>query len=449
MKVNQLKHIIKDADYKEILTKGFVHLVVQLGGTLMGFLFTIFITDEFGADAYGMVVWSFSVFLMLSVFGRLGLDINVLKFFAIEANQTDAGIFYRSIIKSFIFSSLISVLVYWQSDYLVTQLFPAPKPQLIPYLEWTLLAVPFWSVAIISASFLRAKKLNFSYAFFNNPGRFLFSLVFAYVLFQFSEDALIAVQAHFYAIVVVSVISFLLVVKRLKNVKIKTQANSWRFVQQAFPMMLSSSVIVFLGWTDTFVMGIYESDEQVGIYGVCVKIAALTTFVMYALSSILAPKIAVAYAEDQLPLFNRMVRFSTFLNFTSTLAVVVVIVVFNQFFLGIFGAEFKQGFWVLFLLCLGQLVAAYFGSVGVVMQMIGKQKVYQNMVLVALVVNLALNFILTPLLGGEGAAIATIVSVLFSTGLPAYYMKKNIAIHTYFQPKMLFDVLKMVSTKMN
>lgn len=445
MKLDQLKYIIKDADYKEILTKGFTHLLVQLGGTFMGFLFTVFITDEFGAESYGMVVWSFSVFLMLSVFGRLGLDINVLKFFAIETNQTDAGIFYRSIIKSFLFSSLISLLAYWQSDYLITQLFPDPKPQLIPYLNWSLLAVPFWSVAIISASFLRAKKQNFSFAFFNNPGRFLFSLIFIYILFNFSKDPIIAVRAHFYAIVIVSLISFALVVKQLMHIRLKTKTNSWRFVQQAFPMMLSSSVIVFLGWTDTFVMGIYETDDQVGIYGVCVKIAALTTFVMYALSSILAPKIAVAYADKTMPLFNRMVRFSTLINFSSTLVVVGIILGFHQFFLGIFGAEFKQGFWVLLLLCIGQLVAAFFGSVGVVMQMIGKQRVYQNMVLIALVVNLSLNFILTPLYGGEGAAMATIVSVLFSTGLPSYYMRKNMAIHTYFRPKMVFDVLKIYS----
>lgn len=407
----------------------------------MGYLFTVFITQEFGPESYGMVVWSFSVFLMISVFGRLGLDINILKFFAIEANETDSGIFYRSVIKSFLFSSLISYLVYCQSDYLVTQLFPNPKPQLIPYLKWSLLAVPFWSVAIISASFLRAKKLNFSFAFFNNPGRFLFSLIFIYVLFQLSDSPLIAVKAHFYAILIVTIFSFVLVVKHLKNVKLKTTTNSWRFVQQAFPMMLSSSVIVFLGWTDTFVMGIYEADDQVGIYGVCVKIAALTTFTLNAISSILAPKIAHAYSNEDMTLFNRLVKFSTIANFVITLVVVVLIVVLNNFLLGIFGNEFTTGSSVLLILCVGQLVSSFSGSVGVVMQMIGKQKVYQNIVLVALFVNLVLNFVLTPLYGGLGAAIATVFSILVSAGAPAYYMKTKLDIVTYVQPLQLLQKL--------
>ncbi len=400
----------------------------------MGYLFTVFITREFGAESYGMVVWSFSVFLMLSVFGRLGLDINILKFFAIEANDTDFGIFYRSVVKSFLFSSLISLLVYWQSDFLLTRLFPEPKPQLIPYLEWGLLAVPFWSVAIISASFLRAKKLNLSYAFFNNPGRFLFSLIFIYLLFQFSESPIIAVKAHFYAILVVTVFSFSLVVKHLKNIKLKSITNSWRFVQQAFPMMLSSSIIVFLGWTDTFVMGIYETDDQVGIYGVCVKIAALTTFTLNAISSILAPKIAHAYADGDQALFNKLVAFSTVTNFVITLFVIVAIVGLNHFLLGIFGEEFTTGSNVLLILCVGQLVSSFSGSVGVVMQMIGKQKVYQNIVLVALIVNLVLNFVLTPLYGGIGAAIATVFSILVSAGVPAYYLKVKLDVVTYVQP---------------
>ena len=445
---DKLKNILKDADLKEILSKGFTHLAVQLGGTFMGFLFTIFITQEFGEDDYGLIVWSFSVFLMLSVFGRLGLDINVLKFFALPQNDTDSGIFYRSILKSFVFSGLIAGFFYWQSESLI-HLFPDPKPQVIPFLRWALLAVPFWSVALISANFLRAKKRNFAYAFYNNPARFFFSLLLVFLLFQFNKDSLIAMKAHFYAIVLISCISFALVSLQLKNVKFSSTTNSWRFLKEGFPMMLSSSVIVFLGWTDTLVMGIYESDAATGIYAVCVKIAALTTFVMYAVSSILAPKIALAYADGDLVTFNKMVRFSTLINVASTLLTILGILVLNQFLLGLFGEAFKEGVWILVLLCIGQFVSAYFGSVGVVMQMIGKQKVYQNIVVVALGVNLLLNFSLVPFYGGIGAAIATIFSTFVSAMVPSIYMKIQLNITTYVQPFEFKALLSRLLNKKN
>jgi O-antigen/teichoic acid export membrane protein len=98
-----------------------------------------------------------------------------------------------------------------------------------------------------------------------------------------------------------------------------------------------------------------------------------------------------------------------------------------------FGEAFKGGSIILFIFCGGQLVNSFSGSVGVILQMIDKQKVYQNFMLAALFINLGLTFFLTPLYGGIGAAMATVFSMIFWNVGSAIYLKIKLNITSYYK----------------
>jgi O-antigen/teichoic acid export membrane protein len=429
---NRIKRLLKNSDQKEILTKGFSFMVFRLGGTLAGYLFTLFISNKFGEDVYGLVAICFSIFLMSSVFGRLGLDINIVKFFSQDENDNESGIFYKSIIKSFILSSFFAFVIFIFSESIVLDLFKEPKPELIPFLPWVLGAIPLWSITIISASFLRAKKKNNAFAFLNNPSRFLFGLILLVVFYNFSQEPIIVFKAHFYAVLASAIISTAMVTFYLKNAKFKTKTNSWVFLRESLPMLMSSSILILLGWMDTFIMGIYETEANVGIYNVSLKVATLSIFSLQAINSILAPKIAKSYADGDSQ-YKRLISFSTKLNFFISGSIIVIIIVFHDFLLGMFGEAFKGGSIILFIFCGGQLVNSFSGSVGVILQMIDKQKVYQNFMLAALFINLGLTFFLTPLYGGIGAAMATVFSMIFWNVGSAIYLKIKLNITSYYK----------------
>lgn len=430
----KLQNIIKDSDFKEILTKGFSFLVFRLGGTIAGYLFTIFITLKFGANIYGLVALGFSIFLISSVVGKLGLDINILQFFSDDDNDKQSGIFYKSIIKSFVFSSFIALVIYYFRNELVLHVFEEPKPQLLPYLPWVLAAIPFWSVNNICNGYLRAKKKTKTFAFFNNPGRFVFALLAILILYFFTEDPLITVQAHFFGVLISALLSFLVVAFQIKTFQLKSTVNSWRFLKSALPMMLSSSILILLGWMDTIVMGIYVTDSEIGVYNVALKVAALTSFSLEAINSILAPKIAQNYWKGDEKNYKKLIAFSTKLNFFISSGVVLVIIFASQFLLGMFGDEFVTGTTILFIFCFGQIVNSFSGSVAVILQMIGKQKVFQNFVLAALIINVVATFILTPIYGGVGSAIATVSSLAFWSIGCSIYLKRKMGIISYFNP---------------
>ena len=423
---------LKDGDSGELVSKGFSYLLIRIGGTFVAFIFSRFVTKNFGADIYGLFASGLSVFLIISVLGRLGLDINIIKFFSLNKAKEDSGLFFQSVIKVFISSSLLAAVIYWQREFLVIDVFKSPKPELIPYLNWILPAIPFWSATLLSGSLLRAKGFNNWFGFFNNSSRFFFALILLFIFSFISSNPITIVQAHFFAIVIAFIWSFSLALSKLNNKNFKSKTNSWKFTKESFPMMMSSSVLIILGWIGTFVMGIYRESDEVGIYTVAVKVATLLNFCLQAVNSILAPKIANKFAAGEKDTYQKLITLATSINFISSIFIALLIFIFNQSILGFFGEEFKSAKYLLFLLCVGQIINSFCGSVAVVLQMTGNQIVYQYFMLTALVVNLILVFGLTPIYGAFGAAIASISSMILWNIGGALYLKKRLKITTYF-----------------
>jgi O-antigen/teichoic acid export membrane protein len=433
-KSSRLKQILHDSDFKEILSKGLSYILIRGFGLVASYAFTVYVTTNFGASVFGLFSIAISVFMIVSVIGRLGVDIHLVKFYSIEKNLNDVGLFYKTLIKSFLISSLLCVIIYALRFPIANELFKVPKPEVIPYLNWILLSIPFWSVTLICSSVSRAQKKIKWFSFISLVSRFLFSFIILLLLLNFVNEPIAIPKAHFFGILITSVIALIHTIRTFKIVSLQSQINSWTFIKESLPMMLSSSILIFLGWMDTFVMGVFETESNVGIYNVCLKIATLTSFTLLAVNSILAPKIAKSYAENDEDNYKKLIRFSTKLNFLVSSVVIVLILIFNKLLLSIFGDEFIKGQSILFILCAGQIVNSFSGSVGIILQMIGKQRVYQNFVIIALLLNLVLTIILTPIYGGIGAASATVISMAFWNLSCAIYLKTKLQITSYYNP---------------
>lgn len=284
---------------------------------------------------------------------------------------------------------------------------------------------------MLCAGALRARGFNNWFAFFNNTGRFSFAFIFVCLLGWIEMKPINILIAHFFGIYLLTMIALIVIVKKFKKISFRSTTNTWAFLKESFPMMLSSTIMIFLGWMDTFILGVYETDESIGIYNVALKLALVTSFSIEAINSSLAPKIANAYVNNLKEKFLGLIKFSTRLNFSLTVLIVMVLLVFNQWFLGMFGEEFKAGSMALIILCAIHLINSAVGSVGIIMQMTGKQKQYQYIAIISLGINLLLNFILIPRYGINGAAIATAISLSVWNVSGCVYLKRKENIRTY------------------
>jgi len=78
-----------------------------------------------------------------------------------------------------------------------------------------------------------------------------------------------------------------------------------------------------------------------------------------------------------------------------------------------FGMEYIGAALLLNLLIIGQLFNTGVGSVGMILNMAGHEKITVRVLLVAVAINIALDIWLIPIYGSMGAAISSLITVIF------------------------------------
>ena len=428
----RINDIFKNTDYSELLQKGSSALFIRILGFISGFFYLYFVVKFFGVETNGLLSLSFSVMIIGSLISRLGIDINLTKIFAISNNHNNSkGIFYKTIPIISIISITIAIVVFLFANQISIYVFNEPK--LEPFLKWTSPTILLFSLLLINASVLRGLRKNSIYSFLFNGGRFFLTIIVFFVFYYIFnyKQPIISIQAHTIGIFILFIISVFYVLKSALPISIKSEYKTKSFIKESLPMLISASVIVLLGWSDTLILGIFKESKTVGVYNIVIKISTLTSFTFQALDSILAPKLSKSYHDDNMSLFKKLVRFSTKINTVISLIIVLAIIIFRNFILSYFGPEAIIGSITLIILSLGQLVNSICGPVGSILQMTGNQKVFQNILFIALLLNIILNLILVKPYGMMGVGISTAVSLLFWNVTCVIYINNVLKINIF------------------
>lgn len=175
-------------------------------------------------------------------------------------------------------------------------------------------------------------------------------------------------------------------------------------IQQAFATILNQ--------TDVIMVGSFVGPEAAGIYSASVKTGLWVSFVLQTVNMVAAPAFATFYAQKDMAGLQRVVSQVTLWIFWPSVAIAIILLVWTEPILGIFGPNFVAANWWLKVLVLGQLVNALCGSVGSVVIMTGYQNQSAHIFGYSALLNVGLNFLAIPTLGAVGAAIATSITVV-------------------------------------
>jgi len=125
-----------------------------------------------------------------------------------------------------------------------------------------------------------------------------------------------------------------------------------------------------------------------------------------AVNVIFAPMISEMYGKGQLDRLEVVFKLVTKWIFLTSFPIFLLIVVFSEPILYLFGAEFSAGAPALRILSAGYLIDASVGSVGFLLTMTGRPNVNLINSIVLGIANLALIVFLTPRYGMLGTAVA-------------------------------------------
>lgn len=435
----KLKGWISNGDQAEIVRKGGVYIVLRVLGLLLGYLFTLIVTRKFGSSVYGLIVLSLTLFMIVSIGGKLGYDIPMTRYVASgKYSRQEIGAFLsRASLRAFLISAALAILVITGREWIAQNVFDSPD--LAPYLLWAALSFPFWSQILLHIGLYRGLKKNTLFSFYNAFGRFFLTVVLVGLGLVFWEamsgvDVLIL---HFCAVFLLYLSCCWITYGKLGYPIWSNTQIDWRsFRDTARPIFMTSMIFILLTWIDRFFVGYYLDEGSVAIYDVAAKLALLVSFNLDAINSILAPKVVAMHQSKDPGLLQKTITFSVRLSAMIAGFTFLALVLGHRFFLGFFGEEYLAGATVLIILSLGQLANCLSGSVGILLQMTGNQQLYKKIMIAGLLVNVILNIVLAPIFGLEGIAFATFASILTWNLLGVYLCKRKLGVtsHIHFSP---------------
>ena len=412
-RINEVFSKKVDGHMQEVLKGAFSALMIRVLGTLIGFIVSVLVARQLGAEGSGVYYLALSVATIAGTLGRVGFDNTVVRFIAAHSSMnewSDVRFTYRvAVVTTLVASLLLATVLFFSADWLATIVFS--KPFVRDALQLSAVAVLPLALSMIHADSLRGLKNIAASQWIKTV---LISLGTLALLFPFVRfwGATGAVAAYLAAVVLTVVVAGWLWHRALGTRGISALVDTTRSLTKGkiFSSSLPLFSVALLGLViqqaGTISLGIWGAVDEVGIFNVANRLAALLLFPLMAMISILTPKFAAMHRQNNVQGLTRLARSSSRVLTCFAVPVSLGVALSSRFILSLFGQEFSEGYIVLNILLVGVVVNASTGAVAELLMMSGNEKIVSLGLALSALLTILLCLILVPLYGGVGAAIA-------------------------------------------
>lgn len=215
---------------------------------------------------------------------------------------------------------------------------------------------------------------------------------------------------------------------RLKNNNEKIRKS---LISYSSTMILISFMNVILGRTDRIMIGFFLNSSSVGIYNIAATVGGLATFLLMSSNMTFAPIISELYSQNKIEVLNELYSTITKWIVMLTTPIIISIIVYAETILNVFGSEYIIAKSVLILIALGQMINAFVGANGYILNMSGHEKLILINNFIMALINIILNLVLIPRYDILGAALATTISITVINIAKVIQVKKHLNIFPY------------------
>jgi O-antigen/teichoic acid export membrane protein len=194
-----------------------------------------------------------------------------------------------------------------------------------------------------------------------------------------------------------------------------------------------------LSQLDLLLVGVLATSADVATYAVPFRLALFVGFPLIVVNQVVPPLIASWHAGGAVERLERTLRATAGLALLGSIAIATVYVVGGKTIITeLFGAKYADGYTVLLILSVGQVLQTYAGSCGFALMMTGHQKAYARLLGVSTIVTAALDVALFKVWGIEGIALATAVSLTVQNFIQAWMLRRRTGFHSIADVRLAF-----------
>ena len=394
----------------------FVGSLLALFLTFMGRVLVARIGTE---SEYGIFSIAFVVLNVCTIIAILGLQQGTAQNIAYARGKNKfehiQKLISTSIQLSLLASILLCIIVFFTSHLIATKIFH--DDGLVFPLKIFALGIPFFALLHVFVSIFRGFDDVKPKVYFQDILRSAIFLLLLLLLILFELPFSGVFYSFLTSLVISCAVLIIYLAKRLPSpvkfvfgIRIDPVAKNLLFF--SLPLLGVAMLGLIITWTDTLMLGYFTSSAKVGLYNAALPFAYFISAIMRAILIIYMPVTSGLYARSMMLEIRRNFSVLTKWSCSITLPLFLILFLYPSSVLNLFfGADYVFAGNALRILSLGFIISNFMGPNGGTLIALGRSRFLMWTTLGVALLNIGLNVTLIPLLGIEGAAIASAVSI--------------------------------------
>ncbi|RNI15803.1 flippase [Methanohalophilus sp. RSK] len=414
-----LKNILSNIlSIEEVKRQSIANFFSQIVLTFVGFLSTMYFAHKLGSSVLGSYFLFTSYFGIINLFSDGGFGGAAIKRIS-EGEEQDAYFTAFIVTRTFFAVLIIAIILAFESYFQI-------EGQIINWLILAIIMSLFYSIT--SGGIAGQSKMGIAAVGTTTQNLSRIFIQVIAVLFGYGIGGLVG--GFIAGFVIATLIQF-------KFLDLKCVSFEWRHVVNlmsfSFWLFLTSAGIILYSNVDVVMIGYFLEEADVGVYKVVFQFTTIAILMVSAIRTTLWPKVSRWGKIDDTESIEKSL--SRGLTFSLLFAVPIIaggILLGERMLYFFYGAGFAWGYTTLILLFFAQLTNVFQSLFVMFLGALDHQREAFYATAVSCIANVALNVILIPLMGIEGAAIATIVTMALNSILAMHILSNiiNVRIDT-------------------
>lgn len=409
-----------------------ISMAVRVSGLVLAFLSHILLARVLGAGQYGHYVIALGWTMVLVIPARLGFDNTILRFATIYREEESAGDLRGLVIFSCGVITMVSLLIA-AALLLVWLLGIGPLERIgLGLVIGVALVIPCSALIGWLSSLARTANRIIASQFYDQVLRPLLFIA-AIGAFAVAGRTLDATSAMLLtgATIAIATVGLAVTTRRaFANLPPARASLAHRseWLSVSWTLFLMAVVQELLNQIDIILLGALASATEAAHFSAAWRLASLVPFGLVAVAAVSGPLIASAHRRSDVQEMARVARFNARFALLFGFILAAGLAILGPFVLSFFGSDFKVAYPALLILLAGGLVNSFTGTVGYYLALTGHQRVALLTFAVALVLSIALNWLLIPRLGATGSAVASACALAFWNLSMAVYVRRRLGV---------------------
>ena len=401
---------------RQALTRGSLGTMLVRGSSFLLILVaSLLLARYLGLREFGIYSEALAWGSVIAVFGTLGLDR-----FAVREVSASAATSSWSVMRGLIrylpqFALAFSLLVLLLATSLLF-VFRDPEDDEIVTFVVAVTMAPLMSLSVIRQGMLQGLGrvvISCLPEDIIRPGLFILVLIVAFGFFGMDPDSGLAMGFQAGALLTSFLVGIYLLRRYVPRETYESEPMSLSLdhVRDALPIGLYAMANILLMQAGIVLLGLTSDPSQVALFATSFKVAVGVGLAEYAINNAYQPMVSSKLAVGDIASVERLAPRAAAASLVLTLPLALVVFVFADPILSLFGNGFDAAETTLRVLAASYVISQIFGQNGALLTMSRNVKPLIGGTVFALALNVVLNLTLTPEVGAEGAALAWLITL--------------------------------------